>query len=169
MSVKYARAKKVLKDGKEKIIIDQSKFNTNRVVSNSNTTGKSMTKKEFAADCDINRLVNKYLVTGQNPPQTTGVFNDVSELGDYKESLEFVMKAQEDFTKLNSNVRNEFNNNPQELIEFLEDNKNFPKAVKLGLISKDRLETYSRREAKEKKASDAAKAAKDPGEPGKTA
>jgi len=105
-------------------------------IHNSNTIGETRTKQEFKNECDINRIVNKYHRTGQMPQQKVGMFADVSNLGTFQESLQLVTQADKDFKGLRSEIRNRFNNNPQELIEFLEDDSNYDEACKLGLIVK---------------------------------
>ena len=96
---------------------------------------KSMTRQEFKKECDVNVVLDRYLKTGQLPYSAgTGVYSNVSEVPSYQEALQFVIDAQNDFAKLNPHVKNRFGNNPQNLIEFLQNEDNYDEALKLGLV-----------------------------------
>lgn len=98
-----------------------------------------MTQKEFAHQTDINRLMSRYARTGTLPMNPNrGMFADVSGIGSYQESLDFVKQANKDFERLDYNIRRKFNNNPQELIDFLKDENNINEARKLGLVEPER-------------------------------
>lgn len=95
------------------------------------------TRQEFKNQCDINRIIDKFTITGVLPfagSENLGIYADVSELPDFKSSLEFVIHAKESFEKLNVNVRKRFHNSPQELLDFLKDPENKAEARKLGLL-----------------------------------
>jgi len=93
-------------------------------------------KIEFTKDCYVNRIVDRYMRTGRiNMRNGVGMYADVTKLPlDYLKASEFVKRAENDFMRLNVNVRKRFNHNPQDLIDFLSDNKNRDEAVKLGLV-----------------------------------
>lgn len=109
-------------------------------IRSNNTQGPSRTKQSQTVECDVNRIVNRYLKTGVIPPgQKTGIYADVSALPDFQESLDYVRQAQDDFNRLDVNIRNKFHNNPEELINFLSNPENNAEAVKLGLKDKSIL------------------------------
>lgn len=95
----------------------------------------SLTQQQFKAECDVNNILAKYkksgLLTHINKHQ--GNFGDFTNVEDYKTSLEKVMKAQESFEHLPSELRNKFQNDPGNLISYLQDPKNDEEAVKYGL------------------------------------
>ncbi len=124
MSLEYKH--RVEKDPKQK-----NKFKTYLI-------GPSLTRQEFVKSSDINRVVDKYLKTGQLPykKENLGMYADVSEIGDFKSSLDFVITAKEHFNALNVHVRKRFQNDPDQLLDFLKDDNNYSEAVKLGLIDK---------------------------------
>lgn len=94
----------------------------------------SMAEQQFKDECDINKIMEKYQKTGILPvSQRQGVYADLTSVGSYQDALHAVMKAEEAFLQLPSEVRTRFRNNPQELIDFLEDEKNYDESVKLGL------------------------------------
>lgn len=96
----------------------------------------SMTDQSFADDCDINTIVQRFLKTGEvtHLNNFQGKYADVSEIKDLAESMVQVQYAKEAFMSLPSRIRNRFNNDPVELIDFLADSKNKDEAIQLGLI-----------------------------------
>jgi phage internal scaffolding protein len=62
----------------------------------------------------------------------TGDFVDVP---DFQTALNLVISAQDEFMKVPADVRARFNNDPGELMAFLEDDKNRDEAIKLGLVN----------------------------------
>lgn len=98
---------------------------------------ESMTKQSFKDESNINNIVNKYLRTGILPDTSRAAlakWGDFSEIPDYKEALDTVLIAQEAFGELPSSLRNRFNNDPAELLAFVQDAGNREEAIALGLI-----------------------------------
>lgn len=96
---------------------------------------KSRTHQSFADDSDINTIVNRFLKTGQLPPNVrVPEYADFEGILDFHDAMNAVRVAQEDFDRLPAQLRARFHNNPQELLEFVADNDNIPEARKLGLI-----------------------------------
>lgn len=102
---------------------------------------RSRTKQSFKEDSDINNIVAKYQRTGVlgNPlggspryPQ----FGDFSNVGDYQSSLNLIIEANENFMLLPAVLRKRFNNDPQELISFMDNPDNLKEAQELGLVPK---------------------------------
>lgn len=96
---------------------------------------KSLTKQEFVPQVDINNIVKRYRVTGL-VPQLPGqpVYGDFSNIPDYQESLNVVLRAQEAFGRLSSDVRTFFDNDPANMLAFLSDPANRDQAIELGLV-----------------------------------
>lgn len=104
-----------------------------------NCTEPSLTKQEYKDECDIARIVDTYTRTGFRPydgAESVGLYADVSELPDYKSSLEYVIAARDSFSQMPIHVKRRFHNNPQELLTFLKDENNREEAEKLGLVEK---------------------------------
>lgn len=101
-------------------------------------TSPSMTQQQFKAECDINRIMDRYLRTGvlSDPlsQRKPGTYGDFSELGDYMENMNKVVEAQNMFEALPARIRERFANNPANMIEFVMDSSNRDEAVKLGLL-----------------------------------
>lgn len=98
---------------------------------------ENLCEQSHKADCDINTIIRRYEVTGQLDPFITrhgGVYGDFTQYQDYQENMNMVITAQEAFQALNAEVRKKFDNDPAKLMQFLDDNKNYDEAVKLGLV-----------------------------------
>lgn len=104
-------------------------------------TEPSLAQQQFKDECDINNIMKKYQTTGQFTHLTsaTGVYADFSQITDYQEMLDTVRYAQEAFSALPAEMRLRFNNNPGELLTFLQDPNNRAEGESLGLINKQNL------------------------------
>lgn len=101
------------------------------------TSGKCRVKREFKDVVDVNNIVNRYVKHGVMPElRKSGMYADVSKYGDYAECLAKVEKGNELFSSLPSEIRNRFNGNPQEMIDFLNNPENREEMIKLGFLDK---------------------------------
>lgn len=83
---------------------------------------KSRTKQEFLAETDINNIIKRYRVTGlarQLPHEP--MYGDFTNLPNYQESLNIVIRGQEAFARLPSDVRTRYDNDPAVFLAALED------------------------------------------------
>lgn len=95
------------------------------------------TQQHFKDECDINNLMERYVKTGTMPQIVADFqYGDYTEVPDYRQSIEFIMHAQDQFDQLPAKIRKEFNNNPAELLDFLNDPANKDEAIRLGLIER---------------------------------
>lgn len=103
------------------------------------TMEPSLAKQEFKDETNINTIVERFGLTGELPSDVkmpmSGDFTDA--VTDYQSALNMVLKADEEFLRLPAHVRAEFDNNPQKLLEFVENPKNRDKAKELGLLVPD--------------------------------
>ena len=91
-------------------------------------------KQSFKDECDINRIVSQYTRTGQITHTNRGVAHyGYAPAVDFREALDLVRDQEEQFAELPAEVRARFNNNPEELLEFLGDADNLEEARQLGL------------------------------------
>jgi len=99
------------------------------------TDKPSRTQKSHANDVDINNVVRKYTLNKLEASfdPTTGIYADFSNVPDYDKALQITIDAQNSFMKLPSTLRTKFNNDPQQLINFLSDPNNTEESIKLGL------------------------------------
>jgi len=100
------------------------------------TIGSSRTQTQFAAECDVNNILKKYRNTGMlnHVMKTQGNYGDFSSVDDYQTTLHKLTTAQDNFLALPSELRSKFNNDPANLISFINDPKNYDDSVKYGLI-----------------------------------
>lgn len=98
---------------------------------------ESMTKQSFAEECDINNIMRKYETTGvvdhvaAKPPQ----FGDFMSAYTFQESMNAVIDAENMFAQLPARIRDRFGNDPEQLLRFLEDDKNRAEAIELGIVA----------------------------------
>ena len=94
------------------------------------------TRQEFKAEADINTIMARYQRTGELPainvvaPQ----YLDVTGM-DFQEHMNAIREAQELFDALPSQIRNRFQNDPGEFIDFCGDSNNHPELARMGLLS----------------------------------
>ncbi|WNK13691.1 MAG: internal scaffolding protein [Microvirus sp.] len=95
----------------------------------------SLTQQSASDETDINTIVRRFGLTGELPdtfraPQ----YGDFTEVVDYQTAMNAVRAAEESFMSLPGEVRYEFNNDPQRLMEFLANDGNREKAREMGLL-----------------------------------
>jgi phage internal scaffolding protein len=94
---------------------------------------------------DINKIMERFEKTGviidPTGQERKPMYGDFTEIKDYHTQLSAIRNVERAFGLLPANVRNRFNNDPQTLINWLEDPKNNKEAVDLGLKSYDVLLT----------------------------
>lgn len=104
----------------------------------------TMTIQSEKDNCDINVIMNRYATCGTPLPcRTDGVqpvYADVSELGDYMENYQRCKQAEEMFNALPSALRKELDNNPANLLAFIQNEANRERCVEYGLINKPAVE-----------------------------
>ena len=102
---------------------------------------ETLTQQQFAEETNVNKIMAKYkktrMITHIN--SSTGVYADLTKLDSFQTAQETVLKATNAFMDLPSEVRNHFNNDPGQLIEFLKDKNNKEEAIKLGLIVENKI------------------------------
>ena len=83
------------------------------------------TQQHLKDECDINRIMERHRVTGMVTHLAKGEpqYGDFSNLGDYQDALNTMIRAEEAFMSLDAHVRRKFDNNPQQLIDYLEDSR----------------------------------------------
>lgn len=96
----------------------------------------SLTDQQFKDETDVNKILMKYIKNGLQIPPLTGQYLDLTQLPDFREAQDIVLRGQEAFMSLDAHLRARFNNDPAQMLQFLDDPANAEEAVKLGLISK---------------------------------
>lgn len=108
----------------------------------SNETGlrcddDSLAVQSQKEEADINTIVRRFGLTGKLPdniriPQ----YGDYTGVTDYQSALNQIIEAEKSFYELPATMRQQFENNPQNFLEFCTDVKNLDKMVEMGLAVK---------------------------------
>ncbi|QCQ84940.1 internal scaffolding protein [Blackfly microvirus SF02] len=100
--------------------------------------GPSLTRQEFADECDINVLMAQYEKTGvinhfnRSEPQ----YLDLTDMpDDLQGTLQLVQDAEAAFMRLPAGVRKEFDNDPIGFVQFASDPSNLDQLREWGLAA----------------------------------
>lgn len=96
----------------------------------------SLTRQEFAAECDINNLMAQFEKTGILPSNMNSSeprYLDVSDVPDLQAAHAILQQATTSFMSLPATVRRDFDNDPIKFISFAENAENLPKMREWGL------------------------------------
>jgi len=121
------------------IVESQTKFKSNyspkQRVALTFPENSPWTKQEFKEECDINTIMNQYMATGQLPSinENYPQYLDVTGI-EFQESMEFIAGAQSMFHELPSAIRNRFQNDPAQFLDFCSQEKNRPELAEMGLL-----------------------------------
>lgn len=98
-------------------------------------TGPDRAKQSFKDECDVNRIMARYLATGQLPnmAEIEPQYLDVTGL-DYQQHQNFIAGANSLFHELPSKIRARFGNSPGEFLDFCSQEKNRPEMAEMGLL-----------------------------------
>lgn len=98
--------------------------------------GTGRTQQHQKDGTDINSFMRRYIEGGPLPPMAKGVqiYGDFTQFGDYGECLQTVADAQDSFLDLPSSIRDRMDNDPAQLLAFLNDPENLEEARELGLV-----------------------------------
>lgn len=121
--------------------------------------GESMTRQEFAADCDINKIMKNAVRTGTVPTRTDMArYGDFAEAPDFQEAQNIVIRARAQFASVSSELRNRFENDPAKFLAWIH-SKDFDleDAQKYGILSEEGKKKVAERVSK-READKAAKA-----------
>lgn len=98
------------------------------------------TKQEHKDECDVNLILNRYMVTGEIPNMRNVDPRYLDCTGvDYQEAMNFVAGANTLFQELPSSLRNRFDNDAAAFLDFCSDERNREEMASLGLL-RDRAE-----------------------------
>lgn len=97
-----------------------------------------LTLQSAKDECDINIIIKRLAAGNQLPPKLTpDQYVDFTQLpSDYHQSMEIIVKADEQFQQLPATLRERFRNNPENFLNFVSNEKNQEELVSLGLATK---------------------------------
>ncbi|AXL14635.1 internal scaffolding protein [Microviridae sp.] len=96
----------------------------------------SMTEQQHAESCDIHNILKKYENLGMSPYALPDPSNypDVSNNLDYHTASNMVAEAHSMFEELPSKLREQFDNDPIRMMDFMSQNPSNEDLIKLGLL-----------------------------------
>lgn len=93
------------------------------------------THQSFKNDCNINQIMKKYRNQGYAPQVQPGQYGIATGVELYDAQL-LVAEAKTMFEELPSEIRNEFQNDPVKLLDFVNDEKNLEAMYEMGLAER---------------------------------
>jgi phage internal scaffolding protein len=100
----------------------------------------TLTQQHYKDECDINNILRQFNVTGLLPENTLSPrYGDFTGIGDYHTALNRVIAAEDEFMALPAQIRSRFDNDPANLINFLDNEENKQEAISLGLLNPEEL------------------------------
>lgn len=101
----------------------------------------SLTRQEFAEECDINTIMSRYEASGVishvNPVQP--VYLDTTIYPGLQGAMDAFREASLQFNALPAKVRREFDNDPQKFVDFAVDPENLPRMREWGLAAPEKV------------------------------
>lgn len=124
---------KKLADGKHIIL---RKNGSRQVITVNHSPSK--TDQSWKKDTDVNEIMRKFQKTGQITHLSTiqERYGDVSDVPDLDVAMQQIEDAQSAFMAMPSALRKKFNNDPADMINWLQDPRNDEEAITLGLKSR---------------------------------
>lgn len=102
----------------------------------------SLTRQEFAEECDLNALMARYDKQGVWPLAPANAeprYLDVSAVPDMQTAMHVMIEATNAFNRLPATVRREFDNDPMTFVEFAERDDSLPKLREWGLAPPEKV------------------------------
>lgn len=95
----------------------------------------SLTRQEFAEECDINTIMARYEAGGAitHVNKAMPIYMDMTDMPDLRQSLDIMREAGIAFAALPAKVRREFDNDPQKFVDFAQAPENLPRMREWGL------------------------------------
>jgi len=105
---------------------------------------ESLAIQSAAEEADINTIVRRFGLTGQLPDQVAMPRSgDFTNVPDFHSAMNLIRTTQEEFLRVPAEIRARFKNDPQQFMEFLEDDRNRAEAQKMGLLKPVPVEATS--------------------------
>lgn len=98
--------------------------------------GPSMTRQEFAEECDVNQIMRRFEETGvlPGPVGAAPVYLDLANVpSNLQEALNVMIEGEEAFMRLPALVRKEFDNDALQFMDFAVKPENLAKMREWGL------------------------------------
>lgn len=107
----------------------------------------SMAQQHMKDECDINNIMAKYQKTGliTHVAKHQGNYDDFTVMPDFKTAMDTMAAANEMFLEIPAALREKFDHDAGQFVEFATDPNNYDEMVELGLVP---VETQMANEAK---------------------
>ena len=118
-----------------------SAFYPDRLEMNFEDSSPSMTRQEFADECDVNKIMERYEKGGMFPPMDPNrepMYLDFVGMPDLQQALACMMDAEEAFMRLPAVVRKEFDNDAMRFVEYAQNGDNLEQLRKWGLAEPEK-------------------------------
>jgi phage internal scaffolding protein len=101
-----------------------------------NTSGESLTQQHFKEECDVINIIKRHDRNGiiEHVQRGQARYGDFSEVADYREALDLVRDAQDEFMTIPSDIRKKFDNDPGKFYEFVSNPDNKEELKTMGFI-----------------------------------
>lgn len=101
----------------------------------------SLTRQEFAEECDINTIMARYEASGaiSHVNRAEPMFLDTTGYPDLQGAMDQFREASLAFAALPAVVRREFDNDPQKFVDFAADPENVGRMREWGLAAPEKL------------------------------
>jgi len=99
----------------------------------------SRTKQSFRDECNINCIMDKIQrhMINTSVNRKSPEYGDFSNLPDYASALNDTIRVRNSFNSLPARVRARFENDPMQLVQFMDNPDNLAEARDLGIAPKD--------------------------------
>lgn len=100
----------------------------------------SLTRQEFAEECDINTIMARYEASGviSHVNRAQPMYLDTTGYPDLQGAMDQFREASLAFAALPAKVRREFDNDPQKFVDFASDPDNVPRMREWGLAEPEK-------------------------------
>jgi phage internal scaffolding protein len=101
----------------------------------------SLTRQEFAEECDINTIMDRYEKSGalSHVNRAQPMYMDCTQFPDLRGAMDVMREAGTAFALLPAKVRREFDNNPQAFVDFARKPENLARMREWGLAPAEKL------------------------------
>lgn len=94
--------------------------------------GKSRTQQQFKDETNIVSIMKRYRKTRVMPVVRGNMFDNFTGFESYHEAMNKITEAKQEFMRLPPKLRLRFENDPGQLIQFVQDPKNEKECIELG-------------------------------------
>jgi phage internal scaffolding protein len=106
-----------------------------------NTEGESLTQQHFKDECDVINIIKKHDRNGiiEHVQRGQARYGDFSEVAGYREALDLIRDAQDEFMTIPSDIRKKFDNDPGKFYEFVSNPDNKEELKQMGFIEPQKV------------------------------